>query len=200
MSEAPETNPFELFSLPMRPWLEAEQVQARFVEQAALWHPDTNPTPGAAAHFQQITAAAKLLKDPVKRLEWVLLQEPEGNAAAQSNGVPPTLPDLFLEIATLQRQLSAFLAQQDSTRSPLSLALLRGEALALKRDLERISQKTEQFWSRCEVQVRAADSVWERRNPDTLRNLREVLREMVYLQRWRTQLREALIQLQSSAS
>jgi curved DNA-binding protein CbpA len=200
MSGAPETNPFELFSLQVRPWLETEQVQARFVEQAALWHPDTNTAPGAAAHFQKITAASKLLKDPVKRLEWVILHEPESENAAQSNGVPPALPDLFLEIATLQRQLSAFLAQQDSTKSPLSLALLRGEALALKSDLERLAQKTELLWRRCEIQVRAADSVWERRNANTLRSLREVLREMVYLQRWRTQLREALIQIQTSTS
>jgi hypothetical protein len=192
----PGSNAFATLGLPARPWLERETLQARFVELAARWHPDTNPDPEAASRFQTLVGAHLLLRDPVKRLECVLQLEDPAHAAAQTGAeITRELTDLFLSIATYNRQLQAFHAQQPATLSPLNRALLHADRLSLKHDLEQLSQKVERHWERCETQIHAADTIWERRTPELLASLKKILREMVFLQRWRTQLRESRVRL-----
>lgn len=193
------TNPFEVLGLPVRPWLERETLQASFVELAARWHPDTNPDPEAASRFQALVAAHLWLRDPVKRLESVLQLEDSNRGGAQNGAqITEELTDLFLRIATLNRQLQAFHAQQPAAPSPLSRALLQSDRLSLTQDLEQLSHTVEQHWQRCENQIHAADTVWERRTPTLLDALGKVLREMVFLQRWRVQLRESRVRLAQS--
>lgn len=192
----PNSNAFETMGLPVRPWLERETLQARFVELAARWHPDTNPAPEAASRFQALVGAHLLLRDPVKRLECVLQLEDPAQPAGQTGAeITQELTELFLSIATFNRQLQAFHAQQPVTQSPLNRALLHSDRLSLKHDLEQLSQKVKHHWERCETQIHAADTIWERRTPELLDSLKKVLREMVFLQRWRTQLRESRVRL-----
>ena len=197
---APLPNAFETLGLPVRLWIEPETLQSRFVELAAQWHPDTNPNPEAGARFQGLVGAHLLLRDPVKRLECVLQLESPGRAAGQTGiQITDELTDLFLNIATFNRQLQAFHAQQPATQSPLSRALLHSDRIALGHDLEQLSQKVEHHWQRCESQIHAADTIWERRTPELLDSLGKVLSEMVFLQRWRVQLRESRVRLAQSA-
>lgn len=195
-AEAPTPNPFETLGLPARPWLEPEALQARYVELAAKWHPDASADPQAETRFQELVRAHLLLRDPVKRLDCVLQLE-----ISRSAGMPPgpqiteELTELFLSIATFNRQLQTFHAQQPATQSPLSRALLQSDRLSLGHDLEKLSRTVEHHWQRCETQIHAADTIWERRTPELLDSLVKVLREMVFLQRWRTQLREARVRL-----
>ena len=191
---------FETLGLPVRPWIERETLHSRFVELAAQWHPDTNSDPAAGTRFQELVGAHLLLRDPVKRLECVLQLECPDRAGAQSGTqITDELTDLFLSIATFNRQLQAFHAQQPATQSPLSRAVLQSDRLALGHDLEQLSQKVEHHWQRCEAQIHAADTIWERRTPELLDSLGKVLREMVFLQRWRVQLRESRVRLAQSA-
>ena len=192
-------NAFAALGLPVRPWIERETLQSRFVELAAHWHPDTNPNPEAGARFQELVGAHLLLRDPVKRLECVLQQECPGHAATPPGAqLTDELTNLFLSIATFNRQLQSFHAQQPATRSPLSRAVLQSDRLALGHDLEQLSQKVEHHWQRCEAQIHAADTIWERRTPELLDSLGKVLREMVFLQRWRVQMRESRVRLAQS--
>ena len=129
---APLPNAFEALGLPVRPWIEGQTLQSRFVELAAQWHPDTNPDPEAASRFQALVGAHLLLRDPVKRLECVLqLQCPGRTVGHAGTQLTEELTDLFLSIATFNRQLQAFHAQQPATQSPLSRALLQSDRLAL---------------------------------------------------------------------
>jgi hypothetical protein len=194
------SNAFETMGLPPRPWLEREKLQARFVDLAARWHPDANPDPEAASRFQALVGAHLLLRDPVKRLECVLQLEDPSHAAAQPGAeITEELTDLFLKIATFNRQLQAFYAQQPATVSPLNRALLHSDRLSFTHDLEQLSQRVEHHWERCEAQIHAADTIWERRTPELLNSLKKVLREMIFLQRWRTQLRESRVRLAVTA-
>lgn len=196
---APLPNAFEALGLPVRPWIEGETLQSRFVELAAQWHPDTNPDPEAASRFQALVGAHLLLRDPVKRLECVLQLESPGRTAGQTGTqLTEELTDLFLSIATFNRQLQAFHAQQPATQSPLSRALLQSDRLALGHDLEQLSRKVEHHWQRCNTQIHAADTIWERRTSELLDSLGKVLRDMVFLQRWRIQLRESRVRLAQS--
>lgn len=193
---APPLHAFDILGLPVRPWLERETLQAKFVERAAQWHPDTNPDPEAASRFQALVGAHLLLRDPVKRLECVLqLENPADAPAHPGTQITQELTDLFLSIATLNRQLQAFHAQKPATQSTLNRALMHSDRLALGHDLEQLSNQVEQHWQRCETQIHAADTIWERRTPEILESLKKVLREMVFLQRWRVQLRESRVRL-----
>jgi curved DNA-binding protein CbpA len=199
----PETAPlpdaFEALGLPVRPWVERETLHSQFVALAAQWHPDTNPDPEAGARFQALVGAHLLLGDPVKRLECVLrLERPSLEAPQPAAQLTAELTDLFLSIATFNRQLQAFHAQQPATQSPLSRALLQSDRLSLGHDLEQLRKTVEHHWQRCETQIRAADTIWERRTPELLDSLGKVLREMVFLQRWRVQLRESRVRLAQS--
>jgi hypothetical protein len=197
---APLPNAFEALGLPVRPWIEGQTLQSRFVELAAQWHPDTNPDPEAASRFQTLVGAHLLLRDPVKRLECVLqLQCPGRTVGHAGTQLTEELTDLFLSIATFNRQLQAFHAQQPATQSPLSRALLQSDRLALGHDLEQLSRKVEHHWQRCDAQIHAADTIWERRTPALLDSLGKVLRDMAFLQRWRVQLRESRVRLSQSA-
>ncbi len=221
-------DPFATFEMKIRPWLDPSLVQQKFVSLAAKSHPDSNREPGAHANFQSVTAAHQILRDPVRRLEAALeLESPGILDAADGHLVPTNLPDLFMSIATLHRQISAFCGQRalsheqpalsqgsharshpagvqgresrSVSTSPLSSALLRSETFTLRSDLEHLTQKVNQQWERCENQVRAVDAVWERRTPEMLRHLASVYREMSYLQRWKSQLKEADLLLKTCA-
>ena len=193
------TDPFATFQLEVRPWLEPAVVQKTFISLAGQTHPDSRATGSGDTNFQEVTRAHKILRDPVKTLEAALRHEfPEALNTSDSPAIPGDLPDLFMSVATLHRQITAFSAQQikaaaanTTPPSPLSKALLRSEAFALHSDLEHLMKKVNIQWDRCENQVRAADAVWDRRTPELLRHLASIYREMCYLQRWKTQLKEA---------
>ena len=196
------SRPFEILGLQVRPWIDPETLQSHYIDLAARWHPDGNPDPEAESKFQELVGAHLLLKDPVRRLNCVLLHEIPDQAGDAASGTQITeeLTDLFLSIATFNRQLQAFQAQQPTTRSPLNRALLESDRLSLGHDLEKLRQKVEHHWQRCETQIHAADTIWERRTPEVLDSLVKVLREMVFLQRWRAQLRESRVRLAQSGS
>lgn len=199
-------DPFATFQLQVRPWLEPTVVQQTFINLAERTHPDAKNTTGNGAHFQEVTAAHQVLRDPVKRLEAALrLECPDILEVTDGHLLPNELPDLFMSVATLHRQITAFCGQQQKTMalrgtnpSPLGTALLRSEVFSLHSDLEHLSEKVNQQWDRCENQVRAADAVWERRTPEMLRHLASVYREMCYLKRWKSQLKEAALLLKTT--
>jgi hypothetical protein len=75
---------------------------------------------------------------------------------------------------------------------------LQSDRLSLGHDLENLSKKVEHHWQRCEAQIRAADTIWERRTPELLESLGTVRREMVFLPRGPVQLRESRVRLAQS--
>ncbi|MEY2600432.1 MAG: DnaJ domain [Verrucomicrobiota bacterium] len=211
-------NPFQTFDLPARPWVDLQRLQERFLALASQCHPDALPstqgspspslpdsppaphgTPAQAhgeAAFRELNEAHRTLQNPVTRIRSILEQEaPEQLAAAQQEGISLDLSDHFMDVATLLREAEAFCSQLASTHSPLSKAILRSEALALRSDLERTLARLDELWRQCEAQLQAADAVWERRTPAILKQLATVQKEMSFLQRWRVQLREARIRM-----
>lgn len=200
-------DPFATFNLTVRPWLEADVVQEIFVSLAGKTHPDSKQTAGADSSFQAVTAANQILRDPVSRLEAALrLECPDMLSATDGVFFPNEIQDLFMSVGTLHRQINAFCGQRaetsvskESATSPVSKALLRSESFSLRSDLEQLTQKVNQHWERCKNQIRAADAVWERRTPEMLRHLTSVYREMCYLKRWKSLLKEADLLLKTAS-
>ncbi len=172
---------------------------------AAIHHPDTNSATQAKADFQALTSAHKVLKDPVRLLAAALeLEAPGMLKAANEHFIPSTLPDLFMSIATLGREVAAFCAQKSEgphvhgNRSTSGAALVQSELHSLRTDVDRLLEKLNHHWGRCEAQVKAADAVWERRTAESLRHLAAVHAEMSYLQRWKAQLNESRLLLNTT--
>jgi curved DNA-binding protein CbpA len=200
------SDPFATFNLKVRPWLEADVVQQTFVALAGQTHPDLKHSTESEQSFQAVTAAHQILRDPVRRLEAALqLECPDILSTPEGQFFSSELSDLFMSVATLSRQITAFCGQQAKTAetqgtstSPLSAAVLRSESFSLRSDLDQLTRKVNQHWERCENQIRAADSVWERRTPEMLRHLTSVYREMCYLKRWKSELKEADLLLRTA--
>lgn len=197
-------DPFATFSLSPRPWLDTADLQARFHALAAKHHPDTlkgnsqtdDRTVTGDNAFQAINEAHRTLQDPVTRLQHLLYHEaPEELDALRNVNVSMDMSDHFMEVATILREVQAFTEQQTHSRSPLARAVLKAEYMTLRRDLDRALARMDELWRQCEHQIQAADTVWDRRNPGILRQLATVQREMAFLQKWRTQLREARLQM-----
>lgn len=213
-------NLFELLSLTPRPWIEPETLQSRFLALAAISHPDARPAGGPNAaglgsspsplsppalppdgsavplDFTELNAAKRTLEDPVRRLKHLLeLEAPEliGNLPPLARS--PEIQEQFMVVATLLREISAFRSQQNGSMSALQKAVLKAENAQCRRDLEKALSQLDLQWQRCEAQLQALDCVWERRTAEILRELALIHQEMAFLQKWRSELREARLQL-----
>src|SRR3954449_1616709 len=114
------TDHFAALGQPRRPWLEPEALKEVYHRLTAEHHPDRT---GNAERFTAINAAYGVLRDPVSRLRHLLeLEEP--SAAAAAPPLPEALTEAFMRIATLRRNIDAFVKQQAVATTPLAQALL----------------------------------------------------------------------------
>src|SRR6267378_3594701 len=118
------TDYFALLDEPRRPWLDAEALKAKFLSLSADVHPDrvhgASPSvrESASQHFAQLNAAFNCLREPKDRLRHLLELE-LGAKPKDVQEIPPDLADLFIEIATLCREVDAFLGERAKVQSPL---------------------------------------------------------------------------------
>lgn len=67
------TDPYD--SLGVSPTADLETIKTAYRKAARLYHPDRNPSPGAAARFRDIQMAYELLSDEDKRREYDLQRQ-----------------------------------------------------------------------------------------------------------------------------
>ncbi len=65
-------DPYE--TLGISPTADADAIKAAYRKAARLHHPDHNPSPNAAARFQDVQAAYELLSDEGKRQDYDALR------------------------------------------------------------------------------------------------------------------------------
>jgi molecular chaperone HscB len=93
-------NYFEVFGLPRRLGVDAADLQRRFYELARRHHPDFHQ--GAAGEAEatevsaRVNAAYRTLRDPIRRLEYLIRLE-EGRETKDGDVVKPTAPPELLE-------------------------------------------------------------------------------------------------------
>lgn len=124
MTAAPDLTAdyFSFFSLPRRLSLDAAELQKRFYELSRQLHPDLYA--GRAAEEQQyaldasalLNDAYRVLRDPVKRAEYLLALEGGGAEEQRSAQVPP---ELLEEVFELNMMLEELRGGDDSTRPQL---------------------------------------------------------------------------------
>jgi molecular chaperone HscB len=170
---------FEVFGLPRRLGIDAEELQRRFYELARRYHPDFHQ--GAAAddlaaaeeRSALVNAAYRALRDPITRAEYLVRLE-EGRATREGAADKPKAPpELLAEMFEIQEALQDAKAGGLDAAARATLVAQRGW-LGERHEAEggRIGGPLSQRWD-------AAAGAGERET--VLRELKEALATRAYL-------------------
>jgi DnaJ-domain-containing protein 1 len=183
---------FSLFNLPRRPSLDVDALKEEFHRQSAALHPDAG---GDAARFAQWNTAYQALREPAARLRHLLELEAPALLAA-SPQIPPAFGEHFMRSASVQQSAGTFLAKYRGVSSPLSRALLAGDAAAQTQRLDVVLGELEAAQTTALEELRALDDDWR----DHLEEVARLHAALSYLNKWTVQLRETRLQFDLMAS
>jgi curved DNA-binding protein CbpA len=184
---------FALLNFERRPWLNAEEVNARFVELSAVAHPDrvhggaAEEVRGANERFAELNAAAACLRDPKERLHH-LIQLETGATPSWAQSIPNELMDLFGRVGQLCRDVDQFLAERAQASSPILRAQLFATGLDWTDKVEELQATIAKLRADTEAELKKISEHWPREKPI------ERLKLIAYLYattgRWEAQLKE----------
>lgn len=164
------TDYFELFGIPRSLNLSTDMLQQRFYELSRELHPDRFMRRPEAERQQALDRSSELndayrtLKDPLKRVQYVLSREGFDIGEQRSKDVPP---ELLEEVFELNMALEEMRSGDDSVRPQLESAAANftGMLVGVDRQLQDLFAKYDQSPSR-----------------DTLSEIRGVLNRRKYIQ------------------
>ncbi|MBV9009688.1 MAG: DnaJ domain-containing protein [Verrucomicrobia bacterium] len=157
------TDYFALLDQPRRPWLDQEQLEAKYHELARDTHPDATPS---SSGFAEVAAAYRTLRDPKLRLQHLLTLEGKVPASASSD-IPPDLVELFMEIVPAIK-----------SRNQNAITLLSGRIEHAFNKANDELWNVDQRWSSDPAVQQQADALYHR---------------FSFLTRWRDILNEAAL-------
>lgn len=175
---------FEVLQLPRHSWLDEERVREQFQKLAAEAHPDGGH--GSESRFVALNEAWQILRSPTARLRHYLELTSPGVLASREPAAP-TNADLFMEIAEAQQRATAVAAKLADAKSPLSRAVLEPERLTSRQQLEALHVKVAEETALLHGRIKDANA--------TAAELGNVLKQLVFLEKWSAQLRERLVGL-----
>jgi DnaJ-domain-containing protein 1 len=198
------TDYFALLDEPRRPWLEPETLKKKFLVLSANLHPDKIHSAGAAEKsaaakkFAELNTAYNHLADPKSRLRHLLELE-LGAKPKDVQQIPPALADLFAEVAAACRDTDTFLAEKNTTTSPLVQIQLFESAQEWIERLKSLQAKLGSLTKKLNDELKRLDTAWNRGNAAVRKSLLPALEELYrlfgYFNRWNSQLQERLVQL-----
>ncbi|MCC7519065.1 MAG: DnaJ domain-containing protein [Verrucomicrobiae bacterium] len=197
-------NAFELLGFPPRPLLDAEKVQSRFLELSAPLHPDrAHALPDeerekATRRFAELNAASRILRNPRDRLN-LLLELETGKKPRDVQRIPPGTMELFSEVGQACRDADEFLASRtDANASPILRAAAKGRAAEWRRRLDATLIQVDEKAERARTDLAAFDVQWAsgERHAALLDSIENLARLFSYIERWRSQLQDRLLELQ----
>lgn len=184
-------DPFAIFGMEPRPWIDLDVLRESFNQKAAVCHPDSNLETGTSGKFLDLNTAYQTLRDPVSRLRCLL--ELSGTIPQReqrdSNPVPQELVALFAEIAPIKAALRDFLRQRSTVKSPLALALLKNEEQKLIAATAILEKKLHHHWQSCEESLQALNQQWSECSPTLLLSANTLATKMKFLQKWMASLK-----------
>jgi curved DNA-binding protein CbpA len=196
-------NAFEILGFTPRPVLGAEELKARFLDRSGPLHPDrVHSLPGgereeATRRFAEMNAAHRLLRNPRDRLN-LLLEMETGKKPRDIQRILPGTMDLFAEVGQACRDADGFLASRPAAdASPIQRAAVRGQALGWKERLEATLVHVEARAEQALKELENLDARWVAGGDRTplLEPIENLARLFSYIERWRGQLEERLLEL-----
>ena len=200
---------FALLDEPRRPWLDPEDLKAKFHALTATVHPDrvhrgAEPEKQAAnQRYAELNAAYQCLSEPKARLHHLLELE-RGDRVEDVQKISTGTMDSFMEISELCREADAFLAEKQSVTSPLLKVQLFETGMVLADRLKLLMQRLNGRQEALIVEMRNLNMAWETAPPvgSSTRlhvlpcsRLEHIYRDLSYLKRWTQQLQERWVQL-----
>ena len=200
---------FALLDEPRRPWLDPEELKAKFHALTATVHPDrvhraAEPEKQAAnQRYAELNAAYQCLSEPKARLHHLLELE-RGDRVEDVQKISTGTMDSFMEISELCREADAFLAEKQSVTSPLLKVQLFETGMVLADRLKLLMQRLNGRQEALIVEMRNLNMAWETAPPvgSSTRlhvlpcsRLEHIYRDLSYLKRWTQQLQERWVQL-----
>lgn len=200
------TDYFALLGLERRPWLDPEPLKEAFLALSTREHPDRVHHLGEperqAAHNRsvELNAAYRCLSEAKDRLRHLLELE-SGAPSLEVQIIPSELSNLFMEIGPPCRNADQLLAEKATITSPLLKVewFQRGEPC--RERLEDLRQKVDVRLAGLTDELRAVDGEWMGRagksRAELLGRLEGISRRMSFFDRWRSQLQDRAVQLNS---
>ncbi len=181
------TDAFAEFGIGRRPLLDRQVVDGRYLELAALRHPDR--LAGDQAPLTRLNEARRLLlSDPARLLHLLHLTFPEAPAATSFS------PDfeIFALIGSLEKSTEALAQKYEKADSPIAKALLKAEAVPLEKSVREALDKIEALGRIVSSKIQDLDSRW----PDvTAGELSRVAEESAFFRKWSESLRKSSVSL-----
>ncbi len=190
---------FARFDLERRPFLEPEVVKEAFQARAAAAHPDGCGTTREIAEFAGVELAFRTLRDPKLRLQHLLDLEFPGARSSAAATVPADVAGMFTPASALAGQVDAFLGRRNAAGSAVARALLAGEQLALRGEVEGWLETLRRREALLLEELRAADKYWTLAGERDAAKVLRLHQSFAFLTRWIDQARERLFALSASA-
>lgn len=181
------TDYFALLEEPRRPWLDPEELKAKFHRLGAKHHPDVVGFGESGVDFALLNVAYQTLSDPKNRLRHLIeLQFPE--ALPHKVAVPRQLADLFMDLGRVRQEVDAFLGRLEHASTPIAKA-------ALATDQYRLVDEVGNWLDRLrELHAGVVENL-KLLGPRDQAHLVEAYEDLSYLSKWIDQLKERLTRL-----
>ena len=195
------TDYFTLLNFERRPWLEADEVNARFVQLSAGAHPDrvhgagAEEVRGANDRFAELNAAAACLRDPKERLHHLIQLETDA-APSWAQSIPSELMDLFARVGQVCRDVDQFLAERANASSPMLQAELFARGLDWTSQVEELQRTIANLRAQAEADLKAISEKWPAEKP--IEPLKAIAYIFATTRRWQAQLKERFAALASA--
>ncbi len=173
---------FAEFGIPRTPVIDEDDLARRFDELSRARHPDAG---GDAASFARLAEARRVLGSPALRLRRLLELEFPGTRL--DGALSASLMDLFATLGAVMQAVHEFERRRNTAATALGRALLASEEMRLREDLEATAATIAR---RLETVTDATRS-WDGR-PESLAAW---AREAAFLEKWQSQVRDALSRL-----
>lgn len=176
-------DPFEILELPRGLAISSEKIDKAYREASRRLHPDSG---GEKEDFQEMAAAAELLKSPSRRLRWAI--ESTESAWDGRGRVPTSVMDLFSPVAEVIQKVDQFELERGNSKSVLGRAVLDARVPELKRELEDVLQSvSDEEAGLLEVFEEFDRGGWL----EFAEQMGEVARGLSFLEKWQREIRAA---------
>jgi len=187
------TDFFALFEERRGPWLDCEELKAKYHRLTARHHPDVA---GASGDFAEINRAYQTLADPAARLRHLIELESPG-AVSRAQAVPEEIAGFFAAVAEASQGVDVFFNKHAAASSPLAKALLSTEQYVVQERIEEIIATLEAKQAALLGQLHEVDALWTADRAAALLVLPGLWQSLGYIGKWLGTLREALFRLAS---
>jgi hypothetical protein len=201
------TDSFALLGQARRPWLDSDELKARYLALVNEAPPDRrhdaplDQQQAAAARHADLNSAYQCLREPKNRLLHLIELE-LGRKPQEIQNAPAETIDLFVDVGQLCSGVDAFLAGRGKGSSPILKAKVFEEGLEWTDRLQQMQEALSVRRGVLEDRLKRIDAAWDAAGdlePEASSlpwaELGQLYREFSFLGRWFGQLQQRIVQL-----